>query len=1032
VCNFFNFKVLAALSVMSVAVVAAGLLLASAGSSLAQTSPTPSFDKSLLQGENLFRPTSLQFGPDGRLYAAQQNGIIRVYKIARNGPNSYAVTNTQNITAIQQMPNRNDEGTLNGTVTNRLVLGIVVAGTAANPVIYASSSDPRIGAGGDGTGDVNLDTNSGIISRLVWNGQSWVKTDLVRGLPRSEEVHAPNGMQLSADGNTLYVAVGGNTNHGAPSRNFAELPEYALSVAILKIDLNAIGNTTYNLPTLNDEDRAGNPDANDPFGGNDGKNQAKIVPGGPVQVYASGFRNPYDLLIARSGKMYTIDNSGNAGWGDVPVNEGPAGNCTNQVNEPGTTDKDTLHLISAQGYYGGHPNPTRGNKANTFNTTIPQSPVPAANPVECDYRAPGVEKGSLASFDASTNGLAEYTATDFGGAMDGDLLAAGYDNTIYRIKLNATGDGVVTKEPLFSTVGGNTVDVVAQGEGGEFPGTIWVADIWNGNIVVFEPKEEGGGTCTGADDPALDEDQDGFDNADEMDNATDPCSAADLPPDNDGDKNSDLNDPDDDNDTLPDTSDPFAVDKDNGKTTNLPVSYTWNTDAPAAGGLLNLGFTGLMTNKSSDYGTLYDPANMTAGGAAGAVTIDKIPAGDPFKTTNTQQYGFQFGVNATATTGKFTAHTRIMAPFAGMTPEDKQSMGLFIGNGDQDNYVKFVTNANGGAGGIEFSHEVAGAFTSRPVAAVSMPGPDAVDLYLDVDPAANKVQPSYSVTTNGVAGPRQNLGSPLSVPAGWFGGARGLAVGIISTSAGPGPEFPATWDLIEVVPSQNTTAPVVQAPTQNLNANFQLNSTVPVRIQWSATDANGIASYELQQSTNGGAFTAVALPLATTKSVTPKLGVGNTYAFRVRAKDNAGNLSNWKAGPTFKVNVLQENSSAVAYTGAWSTQNITNASGGTLRYASAAGASASLTSISSALNVAWIAHKAANRGKAEVLVDGTLANTVDLYSSTLQPRNSAFVKNALNPAVAHTVKVRVLGTKNASSSGRRVDADAFVVLEKVP
>ena len=233
-------------------------------------------------------------------------------------------------------------------------------------------------------------------------------------------------------------------------------------------------------------------------------------------------------------------------------------------------------------------------------------------------------------------------------------------------------------------------------------------------------------------------------------------------------------------------------------------------------------------------------------------------------------------------------------------------------------------------------------------------------------------------------------------------------------------------------PPGDTTAPEVQAPTQNLNANFQLNSTVPVRIQWSATDADGIASYQLQQSTNGGAFTAVALPSATAKSVTPKLGVGNTYAFRVRAKDNAGNLSDWKAGTTFKVNVLQENSSAVAYTGAWSTQNITNASGGTLKFASAAGASARLASISNALNVAWIAHKAANRGKAEARVDGTLANTVDLYSSTLQPRQSGFVKNALNPAVAHTVEVRVLGTKNASSSGRRVDVDAFVVLEKVP
>ena len=33
-------------------------------------------------------------------------------------------------------------------------------------------------------------------SRLSWTGSQWVKLDLVRGLPRSEENHAPNGMHL--------------------------------------------------------------------------------------------------------------------------------------------------------------------------------------------------------------------------------------------------------------------------------------------------------------------------------------------------------------------------------------------------------------------------------------------------------------------------------------------------------------------------------------------------------------------------------------------------------------------------------------------------------------------------------------------------------------------------------------------------------------------------------------------------------------------------------------------------------------------
>ena len=60
----------------------------------------------------------------------------------------------------------------------------------------------------------------------------------------------------------------------------------------MQLDLDAIGSTTYDLPTLDDEDRAGSADLNDPFGGNDGKNQAVLVPGGPVQVtpLASGTR----------------------------------------------------------------------------------------------------------------------------------------------------------------------------------------------------------------------------------------------------------------------------------------------------------------------------------------------------------------------------------------------------------------------------------------------------------------------------------------------------------------------------------------------------------------------------------------------------------------------------------------------------------------------------------------------------------------------------------------------------------------------
>jgi N-acetylneuraminic acid mutarotase len=782
------------------------------------------FSKSSLAGATPSLPTSLQFGPDGRLYVAQQDGAIKVYGVARNGKDSYAVTGTETIASIQSIPNHDDDGTPEPSVTDRQVTGLLVVGTASNPVIYVGSSDPRIG-GGDSGAKSGLDTNSGVISRLTWNGSSWQKLDLVRGLPRSEENHSTNGLALDPATDTLYVAQGGNTNMGAPSNNFANLPEYALSAAILSVDLDAIGNATYDLPTLDDGDRPGASDANDPFGGDDGKNQARLVPGGPVQVFEPGFRNPYDLLISESGRFYTVDNGANAAWGDIPVNEGPGGTCTNGVSEPGITDVDTLQLVTAGGY-GGHPNPTRGNVANTFSSP-PQSPVPVANPVECDWRDAGAARGEIADYPASTNGLTEYTASNFGGALKGDILSASFDNKIYRAHLDSAGTHLVEGGPLFQNVGASPLDLVAQDDDDVFPGTIWVADIGNGKIIVFEPGDyggSGGGSCLGLPSTTLDEDGDGFKNSDEIANGTSPCSSADVPPDWDGDAVSDLNDPDDDNDGLADTSDPFAIDPNNGETTTMPVRLTWDNDAPRPGGLANLGFTGLMTNGTSNYATLFDPAKMTAGGAAGVATVDEVSEGDAFESQNTQEYGLQLGVMPPA--GRFTAHTRILAPFKGLTPQDYQSMGMSIGTGDQDNYVKLVVSANGGSGGVEFLEEVGGNPTQWPQAPVTLPGPSAIDLYLTIDPAANTIQPSFTVTTAGLTGSRTTVTDPKPIPASWLHGTSALAGGLISTSNGPAPPFAATWDLFEIVAEPPPKLP--DTPTVTPTAPDQPGPPLPV------------------------------------------------------------------------------------------------------------------------------------------------------------------------------------------------------------
>jgi hypothetical protein len=801
------------------------------------------FGKSALANTSFTNPTSLQWGPDGKLYVAQQDGTIKVLSVQRNAANSYSVTGTQTITLIKNIPNHNDDGSLNSSINTRMVTGLLVVGTAANPVLYVTSSDPRIG-GGSSAQDTNLDTNSGIISRLTWNGSSWTKLDLVRGLPRSEENHAQNGMALDAATNTLYVTSGGNTNMGAPSNNFAFLPEYALSTAILSVNLTQIGNSTYDLPTLDDETRAGVNDANDPFGGNDGKNQAKLVPGGPVQVYSPGYRNPYDVVIAASGKMYTIDNGPNAGWGDVPIGSGA--NATNQVHEPGVTYQDNLHLVTA-GFYAGHPNPTRANPNNKFNSSNPQSPVTVGNAAEGNYLTPGVNDGALALYSASTNGLVEYTASNFGNAMKGNLLAASLDNKVYRIQLNAAGTSVTSNTTIFSNVGAFPLDVTAIGDAGPFPGTIWVCDWQTGAIIAFEPNDYGGGGGggTGADDPNLDEDHDTYNNHDEILNGTDPLSAADVPPDWDFNPNSPTNDsnlldPDDDNDLLPDTSDPFAIDPNNGKATFLPINYTWDNDAPKPGGLLGLGFTGLMTNGSSNYEALFDPGGFTAGGAAGVFTIDQPNAGTARGSTNTQEQAFQFGIGVMGTSAPFVVHTAVLGPFVGLTPQSGWEMGVYFGAGNQDNYAQLVVTA----GGVSFLKEIGGAVTQGASAVVVWPGPEAVDLYLTVDPSAGTVQPAYQLTINGIKGNVINLGATVSIPLGWFSAATAPAVGLITTTGGAVGTFPATFDFIKVasVGGQTPFGGTPYVPGGTLQAeNFDYGG-------------EGVAYHDLEPANLGGAY----------------------------------------------------------------------------------------------------------------------------------------------------------------------------------
>jgi hypothetical protein len=256
-------------------------------------------------------------------------------------------------------------------------------------------------------------------------------------------------------------------------------------------------------------------------------------------------------------------------------------------------------------------------------------------------------------------------------------------------------------------------------------------------------------------------------------------------------------------------------------------------------------------------------------------------------------------------------------------------------------------------------------------------------------------------------------------------------------AAGNFDETPASYSW-----TVDTTAPVAKAPAHSFPTTSTLgtsttSNSVPVKLSWSATEntgGSGIASYQLQQSVDGGAYTNVTLPSATTTTISPSLTPTKTYRFRVAAKDKAGNASAWSYGPSFKVDAYQESSSSIVDTGTWTTSALSGAYGGSVQYANALRRNATFTVPAGTKNVEWVSTKAGDRGKAQVWLDGiqqdanpsaTGIQPFDLYSSSTQPRKVVFSK-AVTPATSHKLEVKVLGQKNTSSTGTQVDIDAFM------
>ena len=458
-------------------------------------------------------------------------------------------------------------------------------------------------------------------------------------------------------------------------------------------------------------------------------------------------------------------------------------------------NQDHLHLVTTDiqsyvfgTYYAGHPTPVRANPSgaglftrgshssdpgdsngNTYTDdwfrTVPYDPngsgeaadpqqalpadwppvpVALANPDEGDYRGPGQanpdgpDDDIVTIWQNNTNAIDEYTASNFGGAMQGDLVAGrNGGGNIHRVELMPDGSLDMLHANFISGLSGNVLGLVANGDADPFPGTIW-AGTFDDKIVVLEPQDFV--ICILPGDPGYDpngdNDFDGYTNQDEDDTGSDPCNGGSQPGDFDKVAGaplvSDLNDADDDADGVDDANDPMQMGdpSDAGPDEfDLPVTNELFSDQPDLKGYLGLGFTGMMNNGDAaanwlDWVDQIDAGpnpNDVLGGAIGAMTM-QMTEGTALGAANDQDKGFQYGVDVDTSTGGFRVRGRMLNfgaglqlyPFAG-----DGELGISMGDGTQSDFMQLVVHD----GGIDFLAEVADAPGTPLFAPIAVVGP---------------------------------------------------------------------------------------------------------------------------------------------------------------------------------------------------------------------------------------------------------------------------------------------------------------------
>lgn len=381
--------------------------------------------------------TTLQMGPDGKLYGATNTGEIHRYTVEPDGTLS-------------------DEEVLTGVAGSgpRLLIGLVFdpASTPNNPIAWVTHTEFGFANVGNRWG--------GKVSRLSGPDLGTVQ-DVFVNLPRSAKDHVTNSITLGPDGN-LYFLQGSNLAAGAPDNAWGDRPETKLTAAVLTFDPDN--------PDVLDALSTGTPidvKTDEPWNGADPSTGTydPFAPDAPLKVYATGIRNAYDLTWHSNGNLY-VPTNGTAAGGESPSFDpaDPGVTCSavradglaasalpavegvnRDNNDPSQKthekQRDFLFRVEEGGYYG-HPNPSRCEWVLNIGNPLADTGEPGEGQggsnynvgIQPDPNYRGYPEETLGEsvydfgFNKSPNGVIEYRGTNFGQALQGRLLVVRFSN----------------------------------------------------------------------------------------------------------------------------------------------------------------------------------------------------------------------------------------------------------------------------------------------------------------------------------------------------------------------------------------------------------------------------------------------------------------------------------------------------------------------------------------------------------------------------------------------------------------------------